>query len=143
MLLSEVQSILAALLTLVLGVYNALPIGDFHTDAPARQRVEQSTTEAPSPVQASYPHLGIQPGPDTGPDDKKPSVALSEFPPTDSTRTIARSVADSPSVNVRYSAGHATRALIGEAYGCVFDIADNLYICDGASSTSFRDMFVV
>ena len=106
MLLSEVQSILAALLTLVLGVYNALPIGDSPTDAPAKQRVEQSTTGAPSPVLASYSQVETQPGPDTGLDDKKPSTALSEILPTDSTRTLARSVANSPSVNAGYSAGY-------------------------------------
>jgi hypothetical protein len=34
--------------------------------------------------------------------------------------------------------GRATRALIGEAYGCVFDTEGNLYICDGRNHTVRR-----
>ncbi len=34
--------------------------------------------------------------------------------------------------------GPATRALIGEAYGCAFDSDDNLYICDGRNHTVRR-----
>src|SRR5438309_9414808 len=34
--------------------------------------------------------------------------------------------------------GPATQALIGEAYGCAFDTAGNLYICDGRTHTIRR-----
>ena len=34
--------------------------------------------------------------------------------------------------------GPATRALIGEAYGCDFDTEGNLYICDGRTHTIRR-----
>ena len=34
--------------------------------------------------------------------------------------------------------GPATRALIGEVYGCAFDTDDNLYICDGRNHTVRR-----